>query len=39
MGTLMKRIQVLPESTFSKVAARGDYPVKRKTTLSLSKFE
>ena len=39
MGTLMKRIQALPGSTFSNVAARGDYPSERKAILTLGEFE
>ena len=39
MGTLMKRIHALPGSTFSTVAARGDYPSERKATLTLAEFE
>ena len=39
MGTLMQRIHALPGSTFSNVAARGDYPSERKAVLTLAEFE
>lgn len=39
MGTLMGRVHALPGSTFSNVAARGDYPAERKAVLTLAEFE
>ena len=39
MGTLMRRVHALPGSTFSNVAARGDYPAEQKAVLTLAEFE
>ena len=39
MGTLMKRIHVLPGTTFSNVAERGTYPSDEKATLTFREFE
>jgi putative transposase len=39
MGTLMGRIQALPGTTFSNVAARGDYPSESRAILTFREFE
>jgi putative transposase len=39
MGTLMGRIQALPGTTFSGVAARGDYASEARAVLSFREFE
>jgi putative transposase len=39
MGTLMGRVHALPGTTFSNVAARGDYPAEQKAVLTLDEFE
>ncbi|MBA3897993.1 MAG: transposase [Sphingomonadaceae bacterium] len=39
MGTLMGRIHVLPGTTFSSVAARGDYASEARAVLSFREFE
>jgi putative transposase len=39
MGTLMGRIQALPGTTFSNVAARGDYPSQTRAILTFREFE
>ena len=39
MATLVTRIQALPGSTFSNVAARGDYPSEQRAALTLGEFE
>ncbi len=39
MGTLMTRVHALPGTTFSNIAARGDYPSEQKAVLSLREFE
>ena len=39
MGTLMTRVHALPGTTFSSVAARGDYPSEQRAVLSLREFE
>jgi putative transposase len=39
MGTLMERIHALPGTTFSSVAARGDYASEARAVLSFREFE
>ena len=39
MGTLMGRLHALPGTTFSSVAARGDYPAEERAMLTLAEFE
>ena len=39
MGTLMGRVQALPGSTFSNVAARGAYDAEAKAVLTFREFE
>lgn len=39
MGTLMRRLQALPGTSFSNVAARGDYPSETRAALSLEELE
>jgi putative transposase len=39
MGTLMTRVHAFPGTTFSNVAARGDYPSEQKAVLTLGEFE
>ena len=39
MGTLMGRVQALPGSTFSNVAARGEYDSEAQAVLSFGEFE
>jgi putative transposase len=39
MGTLMGRVQALPGSTFSNVAARGNYPSEARAVLTFREFE
>ncbi|GBQ28874.1 transposase [Gluconacetobacter sacchari DSM 12717] len=39
MGTLMKRVQALPGTTFSNVGAKGDYASEARACLSFREFE
>lgn len=39
MGTLMRRLHTLPGTTFSSVAARGDYPAEERAVLTLAEIE
>ena len=39
MGTLMRRVQAMPGTTFSNVAARGDYRSETRAVLTFREFE
>jgi putative transposase len=39
IGTMMGAVHLLPGTTFSSVAAKGDYPSEERATLTLAEFE